>query len=259
MQKTPISHIENLPPQLAKITEGAQVFDSSCSNAARVYYIDRDGGYYLKTAAKGTLARQKLMTDFFAERGLTAPVLDYIGTDRDWLLMQAVKGDDCIAESCLGDPDRLCDTLAEIMLKLHSMPVDACPNPSRTEEYLRDVESGYRSGNFYTRDIGAFGITDCEQAYRLVADNRNLFEQNCLIHGDFCLPNIMLDNWRFSGFIDLDHAGVGDKHIDIYWVLWSLRFNLKTDSFSERFMQAYGKNRINTDMLRIIAAAEAFG
>ena len=259
MQKTKLSHIENLPPQLAQITRGAEVFDSSCSRAARVYYIAKDGGMYLKTAAKGTLKRQKLLTEYFARLGLSAPVLDYIEAEQDWLLMQAVKGDDCIAESYLSEPDRLCDTLAEVMAHLHSMPADACPNPSRTEEYLRGVESGYRSGKFYTRDLGAFGITDREQAYRLVADNRHLFEQNCLIHGDFCLPNIMLDNWRFSGFIDLDHAGVGDRHIDIYWVLWSLRYNLKTDACAERFMQAYGKEKINPDMLRIIAAAEAFG
>ena len=259
MQKTPITHIPSLPRELEAIAVASGIYDTSCSRAARVYFIDRDGGYYLKTAQKGTLEREAEMTRFFASRSLGAQVVEYLSLERDWLLTEAVRGDDCIAERCLSDPALLCDTLGEVMLMLHSQPTEGCPKANRTEEYLENVDKGYREGRFYTRDIGAFGITDREQAYRLVMDNRHLFEQNCLIHGDFCLPNIMLYNRRFSGFIDLDHAGVGDRHIDIYWVLWSLRYNLKTDAWAERFMQVYGRDKINPDMLPIIAAAEAFG
>ena len=31
------------------------VFDSSCSPTARVWFLDKDGGYYLKKAPKDTL------------------------------------------------------------------------------------------------------------------------------------------------------------------------------------------------------------
>ncbi|MBR4304561.1 MAG: aminoglycoside 3'-phosphotransferase, partial [Clostridia bacterium] len=165
MQKTKLSHIENLPPQLAQITRGAEVFDSSCSRAARVYYIAKDGGMYLKTAAKGTLKRQKLLTEYFARLGLSAPVLDYIEAEQDWLLMQAVKGDDCIAESYLSEPDRLCDTLAEVMVHLHSMPADACPNSGRMDEYLSEVQRGYEQGRFDPRGLDTMGINNAEQAY----------------------------------------------------------------------------------------------
>jgi len=259
MTQTPIPNIPDLPPQLSELTRNAQVYDSSCSNLARVYYIDSGAGLYLKTAPRGTLERQAQMTRFFASRGLSSQVLDYLQLECDWLLTEAVRGDDCIAERYLSDPARLCDTIAEVMVQLHSLPTDGCPDQNRTEEYLRSVQQGYEQGKFYTRDLAGTGIIAPQQAYRLVMDNRGLFEQNCLIHGDFCLPNIMLDGWRFSGFIDLDHAGVGDRHIDIYWALWSLKFNLRTDIYAERFMQAYGKDRIDPRMLHIITAAEAFG
>ena len=69
----------------------------------------------------------------------------------------------------------------------------------------------------------------------------------------------MLDNWRFSGFIDLGNGGVGDRHVDLFWGAWTLNFNLGTDQYRERFFDAYGKDRVDKDILKIIAAAEVFG
>ena len=69
----------------------------------------------------------------------------------------------------------------------------------------------------------------------------------------------MLDNWRFSGFIDLGNGGVGDRHIDIFWGVWTLIYNFKTDAYCSRFLDAYGRDALDTDMLRVVAAAECFG
>ena len=69
----------------------------------------------------------------------------------------------------------------------------------------------------------------------------------------------MLDDWRFSGFIDLGNGGVGDKHIDLFWGAWTLNFNLKTDKYRNRFLDAYGRSDIEEEIFRVIAAAEVFG
>ena len=71
--------------------------------------------------------------------------------------------------------------------------------------------------------------------------------------------NILLKNFKFSGFIDLGNGGVGDKHIDIFWGAWTLNFNLKTEKYTERFFDAYGKNNFNKEILKLIAACEVFG
>ena len=90
---------------------------------------------------------------------------------------------------------------------------------------------------------------NADEAYRYVTENRAAFKSDTLLHGDYCLPNIMLDNWRFSGFIDLDGAGVGDRHIDLYWGAWTLDFNLKTDTYRERFFDAYGRDKVDTNKI----------
>jgi kanamycin kinase len=79
------------------------------------------------------------------------------------------------------------------------------------------------------------------------------------LHGDYCLPNVLLDDWRFGAFIDVGNGGVGDRHIDLFWGVWTLAFNLTTDRYRDRFLDAYGRDRADEQLLPIIAAAEVFG
>ena len=46
-----------------------------------------------------------------------------------------------------------------------------------------------------------------------------------LTHGDFCLPNVFLEDWARTGFLDLGRSGIGDRWTDIA-ILWrTLRDN----------------------------------
>ena len=69
----------------------------------------------------------------------------------------------------------------------------------------------------------------------------------------------MYNGWDFSAFIDVGNGGVGDRHVDLFWGAWTLSFNLHTDSYRDRFFDAYGRDRVDEEKLRIVAAAEVFG
>ena len=69
---------------------------------------------------------------------------------------------------------------------------------------------------------------------------------------------ILLQDWCLAGFIDLGSGGAGDRHIDLFWGVWSLFFNLKTDAWGERFLDVYGRDRIDKDILGAIGAFEVF-
>ena len=80
-----------------------------------------------------------------------------------------------------------------------------------------------------------------------------------LLHGDYCLPNILFDGWRQSAFIDLGAAGIGDRHIDLFWGAWTLCYNLGTDAYRDDFFSAYGRERVDTALIDLIGCAECFG
>jgi kanamycin kinase len=60
---------------------------------------------------------------------------------------------------------------------------------------------------------------------------------NSFVHGDLCLPNILVNSQNnIAGFIDLDNSGLGDPWYDYAWLLWSLEYNLKTNSYNEKLL-----------------------
>lgn len=249
-----------IPGAFHPYLRNAAVFDSSCSPDARVYFLDKGPGFYLKTAPKGTLEKETAMTRFFHSKGLSAEVLAYESLDADWLLTVRVPGEDCTLPRYLEDPVRLCDTTAELLRMLHSQDISGCPVPDRTADYLETARRNYLANSFDSSLLpDNRGYATPEEAWRVVEENGKYLKADTLLHGDYCLPNILLDNWRFSGFIDLGTGGVGDKHVDLFWGIWSLQFNLKTHRCRERFLDAYGREDICGETLRTIGAIEAFG
>ena len=249
-----------VPHEISSLLSGADVYDSSCSPEARVYFIDKDGGLFLKCASVGTLAREAEMTSYFHKKGIGAEVLSYITNEYDWMLSRRVVGEDCTYATYLDDPKRLCDLIATRLRALHETDARDCPVKDRMGEYISLVEENYRTGNFDSSHFpDSFGYASAEEAYRVFSSGKDRLHNEVLIHGDYCLPNIMLDNWRFSGFIDVGNGGIGDRHVDLFWGAWTLGFNLGTDEYRDRFFDAYGRDKIDEEKIKIIAAAEVFG
>ena len=48
----------------------------------------------------------------------------------------------------------------------------------------------------------------------------------------------------------------GDRHIDVFWCLWSLWFNLKTDKYTDYFLDLYGREKVNLAVIKKLAQLE---
>ena len=262
MKRTKITVDPTAFPQvLLPYFTGATVYDSSCSREARVRYLEKDGGYYLKSADRGALEQEAALTRFFHEKGLAAEVVAYVSDEtHDYLLTTRVEGEDCTHAVYLSDPARLCDLLATRLRALHELSADGCPVPDRMEGYFRTAKEHYARGEY---DLSYLpprltGLS-ADEAYRVLEEGSTALHSDTLLHGDYCLPNVMLDDWRFSGFVDVENGGVGDRHVDLFWGAWTLNFNLGTDKYRERFFDAYGRDRIDPDLIDLIGVAEVFG
>ncbi len=211
-------NISDYPSQVYPFVADTAVYDSSCGENSQVLYTDK--GYYIKIAPKGSLGRESIIIEYFYSQGIVPQLVKYVSTDKDYMVTKPAQGMD--ATHFLDNPEKLCQSLAAAMKYLHGLPVgDISMSPQM---------------NFYNRD--------------------NLLAADTLIHGDFCLPNIMLDDYDFKAFIDLGLAGAGDRHIDLFWCIWSLWFNLKTDRYTDYFLDLYGRANIDMEKIKLIAKAE---
>ena len=264
MKRTLLKEIPGfIPSSLLPYVSGGNLYDSSCSPEARVIFSDKDSGYFIKSAPLGSLKSEALMQNYFCEKGLSSRVLEYFSDtseNKDFLVSERVRGEDCTFQTYLDDPKRLCIFLGEKLRELHSLDFSDCPVKDRMSTYFKVAKVNYEKRTYdpsYT--MGAYRTLNIDEAYRAAELAKTLLNGKVLLHGDYCLPNIVLDDWRFSGFIDLGNGGVGDPHIDIYWGAWTLNFNLGTDKYRTLFYDAYGRDAIDTDKILAVSLFEAFG
>jgi aminoglycoside phosphotransferase len=60
-----------------------------------------------------------------------------------------------------------------------------------------------------------------------------------LIHGDYCLPNVLVEDGRLSALIDLGGAGLGNPEDDLAAGVWTLQYNFGP-GLARDFLDAYG-------------------
>ena len=112
MQLKPITiNTSEYPEQFEYILKDSKIYDSSSSPDAKVIYIQKDNGYFLKTAAKNVLHKEYLMTNYYNSLGLTCNIISYISNNQDYLLTEKIAGNDCIFEKYLENPKKFCDII----------------------------------------------------------------------------------------------------------------------------------------------------
>ncbi|GAA3404780.1 aminoglycoside 3'-phosphotransferase [Paenibacillus hodogayensis] len=232
MDKTLISFDSaTVPLSIRPLLEHAAIYDSSCSENARTLFVDGTDKAFLKIAPKGSLEREYRMSLFLCGHGVAPKAIVYESdSDGDYLLTEAVAGEDGTAEMHQEQPERLAAVFGEYLRMLHALPVDGCPYPNRTAEMLEELRV---QGTSFVPPPG----------------NRYVPQDRVVIHGDYCLPNIVMDRFAFKGFIDVGQGGIGDRHYDLYWGIWTLGFNLQTDRYRDLFLDAYGRQDVDPEGL----------
>lgn len=156
-----------------------------------------------------------------------------------YLLMSKVPGKMACDAAYLAHPKELAALMAEALKMLWETDITDCPRERNIDAELaaakRRVEN--KLADFNNTEPDTFGENGFESPLVLInwlEDHRPDYEP-VLSHGDFCLPNVFLENGRVSGFIDLGETAVGDRWRDIALCWRSLRDNYN-GSYGEKFI-----------------------
>jgi len=243
-----------LPPVIAGFVNDMPMHDVSGRSGASTYRIDRGDGYFLKIADEGKLSREARMTSYFSGKGLSAHVVEFVTADgRDFLLTENIGGRSGISDAALADPKRLTMVYAESLRQLHDSVFHDCNDISGCMN-LNVPEDAELNEYTYTECADVMSSDTAQALLRL----RPQLKCDTMLHGDYCLPNILIDgDYKLRGFIDLGEAGMGDRHFDLFWGVWSLWYNLKSNSMREYFLDCYGRDKVDFEMLRLCAVISA--
>lgn len=128
------------------------------------------------------------------------------------------------------------DLLADSLRLMHSLPVEECPFDTTTERLLASAEDHVRSGSIarvWDRDQGAW-ISAVAAFDELVA-RRPATGGIVVVHGDYCLPDVLVADHHPPGFLDVGSLGRDDPWIDLTACEHSGRRNLGGRWDGQRF------------------------
>jgi kanamycin kinase len=168
------------------------------------------------------------------------------GTDgeREWLLTAALPGVNATDGALTADPPRLVPLLAQGLRRFHAQEVEGCPFAGRLETTLATVRHRLAAGlerNDHPLSP-EHGVSSAGAGLDLLLRRRPPERDLVVCHGDYCLPNVLIEDWQVSGFVDLGAMAVADRWRDLAVATWSVTWNLGP-GWEDLFLEAYGVPR----------------
>lgn len=138
---------------------------------------------------------------------------------KNYLLMTKLPGKMSCDEEYMRQPELLAEALADGLKLLWKVDVSDCPYSASLDEKLRMAKYNVEQGlvdvdNVEPDTFGPNGFENPQALLDWLIANRPE-EEPVFSHGDYCLPNVFLQDGKVSGFLDLGRAGVADKYQDI--------------------------------------------
>ncbi len=252
-----------LPVSLSRLLSGAHFVKDTigCSSSAvfKICGLPDVGDAYLKVmelSAGEDLLREKAVLDWLQGQLPVPKILHFTEeAGMQYLLISAIPGLGAENEHFLSPENapEMVRVLARGLRLIHSLDISGCPFPRDLDVMLaearRQVEFGLvDTDNLQPENMGR----DPEDILQELVAKRPHQEDLVLTHGDYCLPNILLQDGQLSGFIDWGRAGVADRYADIALAVRSLRYNLgdaRGEALARLFLEEYGLEHVDEEKI----------
>lgn len=185
----------------------------------------------LKSEANSSFINHEYVMLMWLRNKLPVPqVIEYIKEDEiSYILMERLKGNIACTNNFLTQPEKLIKVLASFLKKMWKIPLDNCPYNLLLKNKLAVIEQNFAQGicNFEKLDLSMYSnltFKSLKDLLKWLRENAPV-EDLVFSHGDFCLPNLLIDDDEVSGLIDLGRSGVSDRYQDIALCYRSLKYN----------------------------------
>lgn len=160
----------------------------------------------------------------------------------EFLLMSEIKGTPSYSILSEETIYTSLSKIAKAIKEFHAIDISNCPFDESMSTKMEFIERRIASNKVIidnlgeeNQKIGAIGL------FKKIAEmSKNISEEFVFTHGDFCMPNILMNNDEVSGFIDLGRAGVSDKYQDLALFARSMDYNGFNKDHIKFFLDEYG-------------------
>lgn len=236
---------KSLPANIAEAVSGCVWRENNLGfSSVRIFHLQAEKSLYLKInsrASEFSLSQEKLRLEWLKNR-LPVPEVVRFAEDetREFLLLSEISGIPAIDDSLKKDAPRVIEQLTNGLKMIHALPLENCPFDARLDYKIEIARRRMIKGLVDEEDF------DEERQGRTAADlfkellaARPSDEDLVFTHGDYCAPNVILENGKLSGFIDWAEAGVADRFQDLALLTRSARYNFGAE-YEEKVFEIYG-------------------
>ncbi|MCJ7839790.1 aminoglycoside 3'-phosphotransferase [Lederbergia sp. NSJ-179] len=256
--------MNTISARLKKIIKGYTWQQVTIGHSEASTFLLKKGNHslYLKTQstnASESIRNEKEKMEWLQGK-LAVPEVLYYEEDekKEYLLMTEIKGINASDSSYQNDLPLLIKLLAKGLREIHSIGVDHCPFQCTLDVTIREAQERVEKNLVDIEDFDEERKgKSAEELFQEVLEKRPLDEELVFTHGDYCLPNIILQNDEVSGFIDLGRAGVSDRYQDIALAAWSIAHNVGKQHIP-LFLKEYGLEEVNQDKIYFYQLLDEF-
>ncbi|MGM0884710.1 MAG: APH(3') family aminoglycoside O-phosphotransferase [Bacillota bacterium] len=235
-----------LPEGLMRLTKGCEWNRVTIGlSESRTYRLTgASGNYFIKihsVDAVESLRDEKERLEWLQGR---LPVPEALFYEKDasneYLLLSEVAGLDASDKSYETMLPQLMRQLAIGLRAVHEVRIDDCPFDRRLDTVIAEAGRRVEHGLVDEEDFdSARNGANAEALFQELLERRPAAEDLVFTHGDYCLPNIILQNGEISGFIDWGRGGIADRYQDLALAVRSIIYNFG-EEYVAAFLDAYG-------------------